>query len=170
MCCVGCVVCACAVVCVCGVCVCLWCVVVFGVWCGTQKKPPCVNSKRPRVYRHHAHMCYHMRAWCRYTEGRFESTRGGFLDGHTGERGERREREGGSPSVLTAQRVTTRCSVIHISFSLLSSLFSPLLSHTLLSSVLRQKKSQNYFRQGNHYGLFPEFGGLLQDPGCFYRN
>ena len=28
-----------------------------------------------------------MCAWCRYTRGRFESTHGGFLDGHTGERG-----------------------------------------------------------------------------------
>ena len=72
-----CVVCV-FVVCVC-VCVCLWCVVVFGVWCGTQKKPPCVDSKRPRVYRHHAHMCQNMRAWCRYTQGRFESTHGGFF-------------------------------------------------------------------------------------------
>ena len=60
--------------------------VVCCVWCGTQKKPPCVDSKRPRVYRHHAHMCQNMRAWCRYTQGRFESTHGGFLDGHTGRR------------------------------------------------------------------------------------
>ena len=89
-------VCVCVRVCVCVcVCVCLWCVVVFGVWCGTQKKPPCVNSKRPRVYRHHAHMCYHMRAWCRYTQGRFESTHGGFLDGHTGGGGGGRRERGG---------------------------------------------------------------------------
>ena len=67
----------------------VWCVVVFGVWCGTQKKTPCVDSKRPRVYRHHARMCQNMRALCRYTRGRFESTHGVFLDGHTG-RGERR--------------------------------------------------------------------------------
>ena len=46
---------------------------------GTQKKPPCVDSKRPRVYRHHAHMCYHMRAWRLNTRGRFESTHGGFF-------------------------------------------------------------------------------------------
>ena len=44
---------------------------------------PCVRSKRPRVYRHHARMCYHMRAWCRYTRGRFESTHGGVLNVHT---------------------------------------------------------------------------------------
>ena len=34
----------------------------------------------------------------------------------------------------------------------------------------KQKKKPKLFRQQNHYGLFPEFGGLLQDPGCFYRN
>ena len=46
-----------------------WC-----VWCGTMKNPvcpsktlPCVHSKRPRVYRHHAHMCFNMCAWCRHT-------------------------------------------------------------------------------------------------------
>ena len=51
--------------------VCLWlclrvllCVVVVSrgvvcvrcVWCETWEKQPCVRSKRPRVYRHHAHM------------------------------------------------------------------------------------------------------------------
>ena len=104
---VVCVVCfVCCVLCVvCGV----WCVVCVGVcvvcvvcvvWCGagrglgTQKKPPCVDSKRPRVYRHHAHMFQHMRAWCQYTRGRFESTHGGFLDGHTGG-GEEGEGKGG---------------------------------------------------------------------------
>ena len=69
----------------CGVVCCVLCVV-----CGKQKKPPCVDSKRPRVYRHHARMCQNMRAWCRYTRGRFESAHGGFLDRHTG-----RGREGG---------------------------------------------------------------------------
>ena len=44
-----------------------------------SQKPPCVDSKRPRVYRHHAHMRYHMCAWCRYTRGRFECTHGGFF-------------------------------------------------------------------------------------------
>ena len=40
-----------------------------------SQNPPCVDSKRPRVYRHHAqHMC----AWCRYTRRRFEPTHGGF--------------------------------------------------------------------------------------------
>ena len=72
----------------------------------TQKKPPCVDSKRLRVYLHHAHMCHHMRAWCRYTRGRFQSTHGGFWDGHTDERGERRERGGGSPSVLLTEICT----------------------------------------------------------------
>ena len=53
------------------------------VWCGTLKTPlcpfktpPCVDSKRPRVYRHHANMLKHMCAWCRYTRGRFERTHG----------------------------------------------------------------------------------------------
>ena len=47
--------------------------------CDTLKKPvcpsktsPCVRSTRPRVYRHHAHMCFNMCAWCRHTRGRFE--------------------------------------------------------------------------------------------------
>ena len=63
----------CCVLWCCVVCVlcCVLCCVVCVVWCvarlGTQKKPPCVDSKRPRVYRHHAHMCYHMRAWCQCT-------------------------------------------------------------------------------------------------------
>ena len=39
-----------------------------------SKTPPCVCSKRLRVYRHHAHMLKHMCAWCRYTRGRFERT------------------------------------------------------------------------------------------------
>ena len=48
--------------------------VVCGVW--HAEKPPCERSKRPRVYRHHAHMLKHMCAWCRYTRGRFECTHG----------------------------------------------------------------------------------------------
>ena len=43
------------------------CVVVLCVVCDTLKNPvcplntcPCVRSKRPRVYRHHAHMCFNM--------------------------------------------------------------------------------------------------------------
>ena len=43
------------------------------------KTSPCVRSKRHRVFRHHAHMCFNMCAWCRYTRGRFESTHGGFF-------------------------------------------------------------------------------------------
>ena len=49
----------------------------------------------------------------------------------------------------TAQRMTACRSVIHSSFSLSLSLFSP---HTLLSSVSRKKKCQNYSGPGNHYG------------------
>ena len=72
----------------CGVCVCVcfvWCVCVCFVWCGVWrdlargKNPPCVDSKRPRVYRHHAHMLKHMCAWCRNTRGRFERTHGDVL-------------------------------------------------------------------------------------------
>ena len=62
------------VVVLCGVCV-VWCVARLG----TQKKPPCKDAKRPRVYRHHAHMCYHMCAWCRYTRGRCASTHGRYF-------------------------------------------------------------------------------------------
>ena len=38
------------------------------------KTSPCVGSKRLRVYRQTARMCYHMRAFCRYTRKRFEHT------------------------------------------------------------------------------------------------
>ena len=44
---------------------------------------PCVRSKRPRVYRHHAHMLKHMCAWRRYTRGRFEPTHEDVLNVHT---------------------------------------------------------------------------------------
>ena len=71
----------------CGVSCCVVsCVVVCvrcGVWCDTLKNPacplntsPCVRPKRPRLYRHHAHMLKHVCAWCRYTRGRFERTHG----------------------------------------------------------------------------------------------
>ena len=45
---------------------------------------PCVRSKRHRVCWHHAHTCFNMCAWCRYTRGRFERTHGHVLNGHTG--------------------------------------------------------------------------------------
>ena len=69
--------------CVC-VCVCLVCgVCAFRQAEKTWKKPcvdsttfPCVHSKRPRVYRHHAHMCRNMCAWCRQARGLFERTHG----------------------------------------------------------------------------------------------
>ena len=56
-----------------------------GSSCGNVvfKTPPCVRSKRPRVYRHHVHMLKHKSARCRYTLGRFERTHGGVLDEHT---------------------------------------------------------------------------------------
>ena len=45
-----------------------------------QKRPPCVDSKRPHVYRHHAHMLKHMCAWCRHKRGRLECTHGGVFE------------------------------------------------------------------------------------------
>ena len=47
-------------------------------------KSPCVRPKRLRVCRHHAHMCFNMCAWCRYTRGRIERRHGDVLSGHTG--------------------------------------------------------------------------------------
>ena len=46
--------------------------------------PPCVVLKRLRVKRQDARMFKHMRASCRYTRRRFESTHGGVLDMSTG--------------------------------------------------------------------------------------
>ena len=46
--------------------------------CVDSQTPPCVHSKRTRVYRHHAHVLKHMCAWCWHTRGRFESTHGFF--------------------------------------------------------------------------------------------
>ena len=89
-CCVWCVWCVC---CVLGVCV--WCAVCVlrhaeKTWknlCVLLKTPPCVDSKRPRVCRQHAHMLFSMRAWCRYTRGRFECTHGGVFKRTHGEQG-----------------------------------------------------------------------------------
>ena len=60
--------------------VCVWCAVCVCVLRHAEKnveKNPCVHSKRARVYRHHAHTCFKMCAWCRHTRGRFEGTHGG---------------------------------------------------------------------------------------------
>ena len=46
--------------------------------------PPCVRSKRPRVFRHHAYMFQHMCAWCWHTRGRFECTHGGAFEAKYG--------------------------------------------------------------------------------------
>ena len=45
-----------------------------------SKTPPCVHSKRTRVYRHHAYMFQHMCAWCRHTRGRFKCTHGNVIE------------------------------------------------------------------------------------------
>ena len=71
------------------------------------------------------------------------------------------------PQHNTAQRVTTRRSVIQPSFSLLSSLLSSPLSHTLLSSVSRQKKAKiNSARKiiSAHVWHFPGIRGSFA--GC----
>ena len=96
--------------CMFGVCVCVLFVCVC-VCCGTlknveknpvwiQKTPPCVHSKRLRVCRHHAHMCFNMCAWCRYTRDvlNVRNTQrtccvGGRGEGR-GERGRKREEKG----------------------------------------------------------------------------
>ena len=66
------------------------CVVLCSVVCAVCRdtlKTPCVDSKRPRVCRQHAHMLFSMWAWCRYTRGRFESTHGKrFESTHGGHR------------------------------------------------------------------------------------
>ena len=53
------------------VCVAVVVVVVVVVCRDTLKNPRVYIQKRRRVYRHHAHMCYHMRAWCQQTRGTF---------------------------------------------------------------------------------------------------
>ena len=56
-----------------------------GVWCVVcdTLKNPCVHSTRPRVHVQYVPVCtsttrtrFNMCAWCRYTQGRFESTHG----------------------------------------------------------------------------------------------
>ena len=79
----------CGVVCCVVLCVSLWSWCVFGVCVCVlrhaekvknpyvaSKTPPCVHARHPRVCRHHAHMCFNMCAWSRYTRGRFEWTHG----------------------------------------------------------------------------------------------
>ena len=40
---------------------------------------PCVIFERPRACQHHAHMCFNMRACCRYTRECFECTHGDVI-------------------------------------------------------------------------------------------
>ena len=73
--CLWCVVCVVVVVVLLVVVVCAWCVCLYVLRHAVEKKKtvcrfktaPCVRSKRPRVCRHHAHMCFNMCAWCQYT-------------------------------------------------------------------------------------------------------
>ena len=74
-----------------GVCLVCVCVLRHAEKCGKNrcvdsKTPPCVHSKRPRVCRHHAHMCFNMWACCRYTRERLERTHGDGLNGEEGAR------------------------------------------------------------------------------------
>ena len=73
--------CVCDVLCF--VVLCVLCVLMCVLVCDTLRNSvcplntsPCVRSKRPGVYRHHAHMFQHMCAWCRYKRGGFERTHG----------------------------------------------------------------------------------------------
>ena len=52
--------------------------------CVDSRTLPCVHSKRPCVYRHHARMLKSMCVCCRHTRRRFECTHGGVLSLHTG--------------------------------------------------------------------------------------
>ena len=76
------------VVCVCVLWWCVWFVLLW--WCVTLRDTrACIQNasvctfKTFRVYRHHAHMCFNMCAWCRYTRRRFERTHAGVLNAHT---------------------------------------------------------------------------------------
>ena len=109
-----------------------------------SKTPPCVDSKRPRVYRHHARMCYHMRAWCRYTRGRFESTHGGFWDGQTGERGGK-EGEGSGVTVSSANHETA-----HVELSRASERFTERNPWFLPIQGLRTSREQHVPESSNH--------------------
>ena len=118
---------------------CVWC----GVWRGLarRKKPSCVDSKRPRVYRHHAHMCYHMRAWCRYTRGRFESTHGGRTHGGEGMKGGR----GRGVTVSSANH-----EMAHVELSLASQRFTGRNHWFFPIQGLRTGREQHVFESSNH--------------------
>ena len=114
--------------------VCVGCV--LRVWRGLARgKNLCVGSKRLRVYRQNALMCYHMRAFCGYTRKRFEPTHGDVLNLHT----ERRERGGvifylsSSSSIPSFYSLSLFLSLPLLYHSLSLSSFSSLFS--LLSSL-----------------------------------
>ena len=95
----------CVVVCCCRVVLCM------SLW-SRRVCVRCVHSKRLRVYKHHVRMWKHLRAWCRYTRGRFECRQGGkgrFERTH-GERGGRWEwcgrEEGGQRDTPTPTHCT----------------------------------------------------------------
>ena len=64
----------------------------------------------------------------------------------------------------TAQRMTARRSVIHPSSC----------PSSVLVTVHQEKKKPKLIQTGksfwHHFGIFPEFRCLSQDPGRFYRN
>ena len=116
MCCgVGCWCC----VCTCGVVCCVGCVcvvlVLCCVLCGTRKTPPCVRSKRLRVYGQDVSVCTG-------TRRRPDRTHGGVLDGHTG--------------VFSSLSLALSRSFLPLLFSSLLFSFSSLLFSSLLFSSL----------------------------------
>ena len=126
-------------------CVCVVCGVVYVARLGTRKAPavcrfktaPCVHSKRPRVCRQNARICYHMRAFCRYTRKRFEPTHGCVLNTHTG---------GLSlspfllPLFLRSLSLLSLCSSLFLSLSARFSFFS-VSSQALCVSVLNDNNN-----------------------------
>ena len=104
----------------------------------TFKTSPCVRSKRPRVYQHHARIWKHMCAWFRYTRGRFERTHGGRFE-HTHTRQHlHRTRHAGAREAREARRL------LSLSLSLSSSCQHPL-------SLLNDDDDDHWFTRGAWY-------------------
>ena len=87
--------------------------------------------------------CYHMRAWCLYTRGRFEPTHGGFWDGHTEERG--KEGEGRGVTVSSANHETA-----HVELSRALERFTERNPWFLPIQGLRTGREQHVPESSNH--------------------